>query len=163
MLQLRPEVQAFAQLMEQQLRKNDHKPGWSGDSVYSLYARLIDEQFELSNAIRDDPDSVLNEAADLANFAMMIACHHKMMGESSKCILRQWIRLYVPEPNPDDYIKGCEKSLLPQGVKEYFSASEDADELRSAILAMFETSDFNYSKMVDVLNEAKRAQQNGGE
>lgn len=75
--ELRPEVLAFAHLMERQLRANDHKPGWKGDSAQSLWRRVNQEAHELGEAVvnREAIDSIEagKEAADVANFAMMIA------------------------------------------------------------------------------------------
>ncbi len=73
---LRPEVAAFATLMEQQLRANDHKTGWKTDSSFALWSRLLQETIELNQArTARNPDSALigREAADVANFAMMVA------------------------------------------------------------------------------------------
>lgn len=74
---LRPEVLAFARLMETKLRANDHKPGWKSDRAADLWRRLsADETYELYEAITadaPDPKHVGSEAADIANFAMMIA------------------------------------------------------------------------------------------
>lgn len=92
-LTLRPEVEAFAQAMERKLLANDHKGGWRCDDPHALLDRLHDEAAELDNirhlmhacVIRraeypvgqGDPSihaaRVLDEAADVANFAMMIA------------------------------------------------------------------------------------------
>lgn len=77
----RPEVVAFANLMETQLRANDHKPGWKGEEASPLISRLFEEANELDdefhNGSRTDAGawraSVGREAADVANFAMMIA------------------------------------------------------------------------------------------
>lgn len=70
-LELRPEVARFAQLMERRLRANDHKGGWRGDTPHALLRRLREETDELYLAIT--AEDVGNEAADVANFAMMIA------------------------------------------------------------------------------------------
>jgi hypothetical protein len=83
---LRPEVAAFARLMEQKLRENDHKGGWDQESKHWLLGRLKEETSELDNAIcdwactkigsqgeREATVVVGREAADVANFAMMIA------------------------------------------------------------------------------------------
>lgn len=76
---LRPEVLAFAHLMERQLRANDHKPGWKGHAPHDLAVRMFQEATEATWAIADwkdgtgDTQSVGTEAADVANFAMMIA------------------------------------------------------------------------------------------
>jgi len=85
----RPEVVAFANIMEAKLRENDHKGGWKTDDAEDLFVRLGEECVELSEAIglwriQDDWRSaalhlpacrknVAREAADVANFAMMIA------------------------------------------------------------------------------------------
>ena len=73
---LRPEVQAFAEAMEAQLRANDHKPGWKQDTPSMLGPRLEEEvrelQAEVERGIRR-PDQILKEAADIGNFAMMVA------------------------------------------------------------------------------------------
>ncbi len=84
---LRPEVAAFARAMEEKLRKNDHKGGWKDESARSLLERAEDEIKELDLAVtclRDDEcghyksedekrQSVRGEAADVANFVMMVA------------------------------------------------------------------------------------------
>lgn len=84
----RPEVRAFADLMEAQLRANDHKPGWKDDTDLDLFERLGQESAELLAALHrnakrlmwgdswvmeDTVPRVGAEAADVANFAMMIA------------------------------------------------------------------------------------------
>lgn len=89
-LKLRPEVAAFAQLMEQALRDNDDKGGWGECPFGYLRRRLREEAQELEEAIErvmwaqpmeDRGDVPIfrkvaalgREAADVANFAMMIA------------------------------------------------------------------------------------------
>lgn len=77
----RPEVEAFADAMEAQLRANDHKRGWKNDQPGDLMARVFDEVAELDSAVAGllvrrtaaTPATLLKEAADVANFAMMIA------------------------------------------------------------------------------------------
>ena len=67
--------------MEAQLRANDHKGGWRGDTAAALHKRLLEETEELSEALNwrsaflgvADPEKIGSEAADVANFAMMIA------------------------------------------------------------------------------------------
>lgn len=85
--QLRPEVEAFARLMELKLRENDHKGGWRHDCVGDLLQLLREEAAELKEALRSRVNLVNvppaldregraligREAADVANFAMMIA------------------------------------------------------------------------------------------
>ena len=86
-LDVRPQVAAFARLMEKVLRDNDHKGGWDDCKPSWLLARLKQEVDELDEAMRkgtiarrdasgrtsDWPASIPREAADVANFAMMIA------------------------------------------------------------------------------------------
>lgn len=73
----RREVRLFAQQMESRLRANDHKPGWKQDDVRALLWRLWDEANELDVATIPEqgwsPADIAKEAADVANFAMMIA------------------------------------------------------------------------------------------
>lgn len=79
---LRPEVLAFARLMEGELRKHDDREGWHFLNVWWLWKRLLQEKDELLAALhfRDrtglsevSSSLVGQEAADVANFAMMIA------------------------------------------------------------------------------------------
>lgn len=73
----RPEVAWFAGIMEERMRANDHKGGWRGDRPADLMLRLYQEAAELYEEIRPGystvPSRVEKEAADVANFAMMIA------------------------------------------------------------------------------------------
>lgn len=80
-----PWVLAFARRMEAKLEANRHKgdrEGWLSDRPRALFERLTEEVRELRLALRlDKPrwyergeiDEVTAEAADVANFAMMIA------------------------------------------------------------------------------------------
>ena len=70
---VRPAVRWFAEQMESALRRNDHKSGWRGDSHDALLARLYEECLELGQACKDQSPTIIAEAADVANFAMMIA------------------------------------------------------------------------------------------
>lgn len=74
-LPIRPEVLDFAIDMETKLAKNDHKGGWGGMTVEELIAHVEDELGELKAAIelRLSPEEVRFEAADTANFLMMLA------------------------------------------------------------------------------------------
>jgi hypothetical protein len=88
-LEVRYQVAAFALLMERELRANDHKGGWDTCDTSWLLKRIEEEAKELRAA---DPDRVRypygtdvindtgkradlveSEAADVANFAMMVA------------------------------------------------------------------------------------------
>ena len=74
MQELRSEVAWFALQMEMALRRNDWKGGWENETPYALSHRVIDETAELLEAIQSwDKEWVVNEAVDIANFAMMIA------------------------------------------------------------------------------------------
>lgn len=75
-----PLVLAFSKRMEAKLELNRHKgdrEGWLGCKVGDLLARLKQETEELETALRRVPSlgtqNVADEAADVANFAMMIA------------------------------------------------------------------------------------------
>lgn len=70
----RPSVNWFAEKMELKLRENDHKGGWEHCSPHWLLDRLKQEVLELENAISSsDANEITKEAADVANFALMIA------------------------------------------------------------------------------------------
>lgn len=85
---LRAEVAAFAGAMEAKLRENDHKGGWKECNLTYLETRLREEMRELTSLFqawhlagsgfmgyrRDEVNAkIIREAADVANFAMMIA------------------------------------------------------------------------------------------
>jgi len=73
-LRLRPEVLWFAEHMERRLRVNDHKGGWHDCGTPRLMHRLFDEVCELHAATySNDFAGMIQEAADAANFAMMVA------------------------------------------------------------------------------------------
>ena len=77
-IELRPEVQWFAEQMELELRLNDHKGGWREDEGLSLLHRVRQEATELRQALMpsifgESEKSAIREAVDVANFAMMIA------------------------------------------------------------------------------------------
>lgn len=71
---MRPEVLAFARLMEAKLRQNEGKTHWRDCLIpASALALLGDELQELYDAVlRRDSQAVAEEAADIANFAMMV-------------------------------------------------------------------------------------------
>jgi NTP pyrophosphatase (non-canonical NTP hydrolase) len=74
---VRPAVRAFAEAMERKLAANDHKGGWSGCNSAWLLMRLREETEELAEALHahyvGTPADVLAEAADVANYALMIS------------------------------------------------------------------------------------------
>lgn len=77
----REAVEWFARRMEEQLKKNDHKGGWEDEMRSYLARRLLEETGELmelflkGNYLRSD---IINECADVANFAMMIADNYRV-------------------------------------------------------------------------------------
>jgi NTP pyrophosphatase (non-canonical NTP hydrolase) len=79
----------FAWQMAQQLDVNDHKDGWGGMSASRLLVRLKQETKELERAImgttpmseRRQWERIVEEAADVANFAMMIADNARSLCE----------------------------------------------------------------------------------
>lgn len=71
---VRESVRWFAEQMERKLKLNDHKLGWKSCRMEYLTKRLGDECGELRRAVVKNEDArVIDEAADVANFAMMIA------------------------------------------------------------------------------------------
>lgn len=70
----RNSVRWFATKMEAKLAKNDHKRGWAGCELQYLSMRLTQERKELTDAIKSkDKQRIIDECADIANFALMIA------------------------------------------------------------------------------------------
>lgn len=72
----RPSVKWFAEQMERKLSANDHKGQWQSCDAMWLLRRLKEETTELEEALlqaKFDAHELINEAADIANFAMMIA------------------------------------------------------------------------------------------
>lgn len=72
---LRPEVRWFAEQMEAALKRNDHKGGWKECGAIYLLSRLRQETNELEGVVyfNKSEKEIISEAADVANFAMMIA------------------------------------------------------------------------------------------
>ena len=73
----------FAGEMGRVLKINrPHKSPWEGVEVGYLLDRLREEVLELEEAIGqgDDPELVITECVDTANFAMMIADKARAMG-----------------------------------------------------------------------------------
>lgn len=82
-------TERFRQAMVEKLEENAHKGGWSDESPRWLLTRVEEELVELRQAVdawnaathRGYPDDicearrrkVLREAADVANFALMVA------------------------------------------------------------------------------------------
>jgi len=80
-IELRDSVKWFASQMERKLKNHDDRPGWEDQSIRWLYERLDEETGELLREInrllenwsKTNIQRVVSEAADVANFAMMIA------------------------------------------------------------------------------------------
>lgn len=71
---LREPVQWFADRMEAKLRLNDHKGHWSNCGFPYLDRRLDDKVYELKHARSNlNYGGMIEEAVDVANFALMIA------------------------------------------------------------------------------------------
>jgi hypothetical protein len=82
-IELRPEVQKFAEAMELKLRENDHKPGWKNESPFWLFEQAGTEYREAHDALailfcdgtnrEKQRNDARNELVDTANFLMMTA------------------------------------------------------------------------------------------
>lgn len=71
---MRTEVESFAKMMETKLKANEAKGGWQRTSQGWLIRRLLEEVGELITALEtDNIAAIQGEAADVGNFAMMIA------------------------------------------------------------------------------------------
>lgn len=75
----RPEVVAFASLMERELRENDWKGGWKHCNFASLMSHVWEEARELQEALLSYPrdtqkyrERIASEGADIANMVMMV-------------------------------------------------------------------------------------------
>ena len=71
----RKAVRDFAKEMEKRLLDNDYKGGWDDCTPAWLLKRLGEEMKELRRAVRakEPTEQISEEAADVANFAMMVA------------------------------------------------------------------------------------------
>lgn len=71
---MRESIRWFAERMEEKLACYDERDGWSECELDWLQARVSMELEELAEALRDEKyDEAVLEAADAANFLMMIA------------------------------------------------------------------------------------------
>ncbi len=70
----RPTLRWFVEQMEGKLRLNDHKGGWERMSHEGLVVRLLEEIAEMDAVVASgDLEALIQEAADVANFAFFIA------------------------------------------------------------------------------------------
>lgn len=69
----------FAQLMEQELRANEHKAGWEGLSIPYLLERIHANLAQLERAIQHGQPSqtIAGQAADAGNFLMMLCDNYR--------------------------------------------------------------------------------------
>jgi hypothetical protein len=76
---VREEVDWFSHEMEQKLSSNDHKGGWKECDNFFFLDKLDEEVRELAQAVLHNQGSqrIIEEAADAANIAMMIADNNK--------------------------------------------------------------------------------------
>jgi len=70
-IDVRPEVAAFALLMERKLRVHEHKGDWKKHSSAYLRVRALQEMGEFFGASEICEGQTPDEAADVANFLMM--------------------------------------------------------------------------------------------
>ena len=75
-------VYALVAVMKRRLQANRHKSHWSYDSQLDLLKKLRAEVEELDEAIKLGSVTIIDECADVANFAAMIA--DKARGRSEK-------------------------------------------------------------------------------
>lgn len=84
MSDLRPEVSWFATEMEKVLKANDGKGGWEMCNDDYFIKRMREELLELRIETFKkpvEPELIIHEAVDIANFAMMIAHkYHRRKG-----------------------------------------------------------------------------------
>ena len=90
-MSVREELQWFATEMEAKLSENDGKGGWLENDYSYLLKMLKEEVDELEKALIDcsnDPE-VVREAADIANYAMMIADKVRHYLKRNKSLLEE--------------------------------------------------------------------------
>ena len=75
MTQYASDIDLVVRVMLRKLQKNTHKGRWENMSVEQAFDLLAEEVLELKDAIEDDSpsDAVMDECADVSNFAMIIA------------------------------------------------------------------------------------------
>lgn len=73
---MRAKLLSFAVIMQEKLDDNAHKGGWANETPKQLLKRAKQELRELEAAVNNtyqSEDDIAREAADVANFCMMIA------------------------------------------------------------------------------------------
>jgi len=102
---VRDQVKWFATRMENKLAANDHKVGWQGEPDYYFTVRMKEELKELQDALMSgDKTAAINECADVANFAMMLAnnlwvAREREMGFAKTHITNQCTRIATASDN----------------------------------------------------------------
>lgn len=89
---MREGVRQFAEVMERKLQKHDADWRWDGCSERYLFRRLLEEVAELFDEMNEttpalgdgDEYCVVLEAADVANYAMMIADVYRQRAQRSQ-------------------------------------------------------------------------------
>lgn len=78
-MEMRKQLREFAEKMEVNLKENDYKGGWEKCDYDYLLRRIKEELSELEEALVNNrtAENIETEAADVANFAMMIADNAK--------------------------------------------------------------------------------------
>jgi len=79
MTHLREALRVFAERMEEELKKNEHRGGWKNQNPETMMAKLWDELYDLDDQVegyldgKGDREQILKEAVDVANYAMFVA------------------------------------------------------------------------------------------
>ena len=76
---IKVKVTWFAEIMKGELEKHLDRPGWKDETTEWLCERLDEEVKELKQAVRNNESDqeVIEECADVGNFAMMIADNYE--------------------------------------------------------------------------------------
>lgn len=80
--QYHDDIKQFINLMVYKLQKNVHKGRWEHIDIWDAFWMMQTESGELMRAIRErNIDEIYLEAADVANFAMILASILKERGD----------------------------------------------------------------------------------
>ena len=97
---MRAVIKWFGMRMENKLKENDHKGGWMNCNFKSLFKRMRIESDEILEAYyfqrmqrdwgnwkidEDSAQELIDECADVANYAMMIADNCKKRIDKAQC------------------------------------------------------------------------------
>lgn len=101
--QIQKDIFLLECFMKQKLQENEHKGYWADCSLIYLANRAQEELDELVDAIlTKSADQIMREAADLANFAMMICSN-----ASRNQICNQPVSIGVDVANGEDWSCRC--------------------------------------------------------